>query len=132
MKGLLFFDIYHSILPLLNPHAQSKFTSLNKKFKSLALAKTYRTGFVGHSSYFGLLIPTLFFIKTKNDFNWALASAAYSGQLKLCQFFIKAGAIYFNTPLANSAQGGHLNLCHFFIKAGATHFNWALANAAQG
>ena len=113
MKGQLFFDIYHALLPLLNPHSQSKFTSLNKKFHSLSLALAKNQDVLKDSSFYGLLIPTFFFIKTKYDFDWALENASFGGHTKLCHFLIQAGATTFDWALANAAYGGHTYLCYF-------------------
>jgi len=133
MKGLLYADIYSTILPLLNPHTQSNLTSFNKKFHYLFKSYQKRNqDFVKESSYFGLLIPSLFFINTKNEVTWALWYAAKGGQLKLCYILIDLGANHFNWALRFAAEGGHLKLCTILIRSGANHFDWALADAARG
>jgi len=134
IKRALFFDCFYAFSSLLSPLSISRLHSLSSNSKKLAKANVKNHNHLYTSAINGQLSAILFFIRSKDQFNWALAFAAKGSHKDLCNYFIKLGATNFNSALAYAALSGHLDLCSlsYFIKLGATNFDWALAYAAKG
>jgi len=130
-KRVLFFDCFYSFNSLLSPLSLSRLTIINKKLaKAKAPKKNSNTIYL--AAFNGQLCSILYFIRSKDQFDWELCYAAEGGHLDLCKYFINLGAKDFNQALHYAAGGGHIDLCKYFIMIGATNFNWSLTYAALG
>jgi len=133
-KRALFFDCFYSFTPLLSPLSLSKFHIINKKIAKAKATVSNSYLVLAESAFNGHLNASLYFIRWKGntDFNLALRNAALGGQLDICKYFIKIGAIDINCALTWAARSEQLDICKYFIQIGATDFDWALAKAALG
>ena len=103
-KRVLFFDCFYAFSSLLSPLSLSRLHSLSSKSNKLAKSKANvkNHNHLYTSAINGQLSAILFFIRSKDQFNWALAFAAKGSHKDLCNYFIKLGATNFNSALEHA------------------------------